>query len=229
MRRSRVLSHPVTIAAEDNTMVTIAITGYITGSVTSHPQFSLHSGEFRELTSYGDYTLIRSNHPISVYQFSNSNNFDGVINSDPFMLLVPSRNHYLNTFNIATAPFWHDLKKEDDLHYINIAVPAEYFRPNQITVDNSTVTSEFKAIRQPDNSIWGYATQMNISAGSHVIKHLNPDAVMSVTVYGFGNRMSYGFGAGMKLQYTDDGKCLDNECLDKYLISSCRKHNCGLC
>ena len=214
------------IAAEDNTMVTIASTGYTTGSVTSHPQFSLDSGEFRELTSSGDYTVIRSNHPISVYQFSYSNDFDGVTNSDPFMLLVPSRNQYLNTFNIATAPFWHD---RDDLHCINIAVPAEYFRSNQIKVDNSPVTSKFKVVRRPDHSIWGYATQMSISAGSHVIKHLNPGAVMSVTVYGFSNQMSYGFVAGMKLQYTDDGKCLDNECLDKYLISSCRKHSCGLC
>ena len=216
------------IAAEDYTTVTLTRTNYNDGVVISNPQFVLNSGEFREIL-INDYTLIKSDHPISVYQFSRSSETDGVANSDPFMLIIPSRNQYLNTYNIATAG--HDLYKEGSRfygysHYISIAIPAEYFRSNQIVINNLPVTSAYKVIRHPDNSIWGYATQMKISGGSHVIKHLNPNAVMSVTVYGFSYRASYGFAGGMKLEHPDNGKCLLICTLG--IQSSCRQNSCVL-
>ena len=201
------------IAVENYTIVALTRTNYYSGVVTSDPQFVLNSGEFREIF-ISDYTLIQSNRPISVYQFSTSSETDVVTNSDPFMLMVPSRKQYLNTYYMATAPYSHELYKESSRyfgysHYINIAVPVEYFRSNHILIDNSPVTSVYKPIRLPDNSIWGYATQMRIGGGSHVIKHLNPIAIMAVTVYGFSYRVSYGFAGGMKLEHPDNGKCLN--------------------
>ena len=199
------------IASQDSTIVDVTYTDYITGSVKSTSTFSLNSGQFKELT-VGDYALIKSNHPIAVFQISTSSYTDNNLKSDPFLLMVPSRQQYLKNYIITTAPFNSELEgKTADLvaytHYINIAVPAKFLKRNRIVMNGRAIDiSVFKPIRFSNNIIWGYGVQLKVEPGVHVIKHLNRNAVLSVVVYGFTSQMSYGYYGGLQLPTVSDGK-----------------------
>ena len=203
------------IASQHSTTVSVTYTDYVTGSVTSTSIFSLNSGQFKELTM-GDYAMIKSNHPIAVFQISMSSYTDQNFKSDPFMLMVPSRKQYLNSYTITTAPFQHDLEGRIPnlvayTHYINIAVPVEFFNANQILVDGRAIDiSAFKPIRFSNNHIWGYGAQLKLEPGIHVVKHLNSKAVLSVVVYGFTSQMSYGYCGGLHYPTISNGEIMCN-------------------
>ena len=152
-----------------------------------------------------DFMLIQSNHPIGVFQFSRSYTTDNVIFSDPFMLSVPSCEQYRDSYVVAPAPF--DPSIEGSVtgriayaNYTNIAVPVEHFNASLITVNNNTInTSDFKPIRRADSSIWGYGAQLLLDEGAQVIKHQDPNATLSVIMYGFSNQMSWGCTGGTGL------------------------------
>ena len=207
------------IASQDSTTVDVTYTDYVTGSVTSTSTFSLNSGKFKELT-VGDYVLIKSNHPIAVFQISTSSYTDNNLKSDPFMLMVPSRKQYLNSHTITTAPFQYDLEGRIPnlvayTHYINIAVPAEFFNANQIVINGRTIDiSVFKPIRFSNNRIWGYGAQLKLEPGVYVVKHLNRKALLSVVVYGYTTQMSYGYYGGLHYPAISNGKVT---CVVNYL------------
>ena len=141
-----------------------------------------------------DYTLIQSNNSIGVFQFSRSYLTDGNIISDPFMLWVPSCEQHHDSFTVAPAPFDPSIEgtvvgRDAYVNYTNIAVPAEYFNANMITIDNNPIdASDFTAIRRSDNSIWGYGAWLTLDVGAQVIRHQDPNAALSVTMYGFSNQ-----------------------------------------
>ena len=191
-------------ASQDSTLISITHTDTVNGTVTSDPNFILNRNQFRELV-IDDFTLIESNYEIGVFQISRSWQTDDVIDSDPFMLAVPSREQYQNSYVVAPAPF--DPSIESSIYrriayvnYTNIAIPAKYFNASLITVNNNTVNaSDFKPIRRADNSTWGYGAQLFLDEGAQVIKHEDPNAALSVTLYGFSNQMSWGCPGGVGL------------------------------
>ena len=204
------------IASQDSTTVDVTYTDHATGSVKSTSTFSLNSGQFKELT-VGDYALIKSNHPIAVFQISRSFLTDNNIRSDPFMLMVPSRQQYLNGYTIASAPFQDDLEGRIPnlvayTHYINIAVPAEFFNANQIVGNFGfpiAPASSYSPIRYSNNKVWGYGAQLRFSR-IQIIKHLNRNAVLSVVVYGFTTQMSYGYCGGLHYPTISNGEIICN-------------------
>ena len=205
------------IASQDSTNVDVTYTDYVTGSVKSTSTFSLNLGQFKELIM-GDYALIKSNHPIAVFQISTSSYTDNNLKSDPFLLMVPSRKQYLNSHTITTAPFQLDLEGRIPnfvtyTHYINIAVPAEFFNANQIVMNGRAIgVSVFKPIRFSNNRIWGYGAQLKVEPGIYVVKHLNRKALLSVVVYGFTTQMSYGYCGGLHYPTISNGEvtCVAN-------------------
>ena len=224
------------IASQDSTTVDVTYTDYVTGSVTSTSTFSLNSGQFKELT-VGDYALIKSNHPIAVFQISTSGYTDNNLKSDPFLLMVPSRKQYLNSHTITTAPFQHDLEETISnfvayTHYINIAVPAEFFNANQIVMNDRAIDiSMLKPIRFSNNRIWGYGVQLKVEPGVYVIKHLNRNAVLSVVVYGFASQMSYGYYGGLHYPTISNGEVTCHIC-SQLIITNFTKfclHRCHCC
>ena len=153
----------------------------------------------------GDFALIQSNNPIAVFQFSRSFITDNNIISDPFMLSVPYCEQYRDSYAVAPAPFNETIEgtvfgRVAYVNYTNIAVPAKYFNASLITVNNSPINaSEFRPIRRADNSIWGYGAQLLLDKGAQVIRHQDPNAALSVTLYGFSNQMSWGCTGGTGL------------------------------
>ena len=201
-------------ASQDSTTVNVTYTDISSGMVTSDSfSFTLNRNEFRELGgtslvvtgAIADFALIQSNNPIAVFQFSRSFSTDNNIISDPFMLSVPSCEQYRNSYAVAPAPFDPSIEgtvsgRVAYVNYTNIAVPAEYFNASLITVNNNPINaSEFRPIRRADNSIWGYGAQLLLDEGAQVIRHSDPNAALSVTLYGFSNQMSWGCTGGTGL------------------------------
>ena len=92
------------IAAQNFTTVSVTRTDINSSIATTDPSITLNAGQFKELV-IGDYSLIQSNRPIAVVQFSMSWQQKGVKLSDPFMLYVPPCEQYHNSYGVATAPF----------------------------------------------------------------------------------------------------------------------------
>ena len=191
-------------ASQASTTVSVTRTDISSGMVTSDPSFTLNRNQFREL-EIGDYALIQSNNPIGVFQYSRSYTADSNIISGPFMMWVPSCEQYRDSFAVAPAPFDPRIEGTIDgrvayVNYTNIAVPAEYFNASMITVNNTPINaSEFNAIRRADNSTWGYGAQLALDVGAQIIRHQDPNAALSVTMYGFSNQMSWGCTGGSGL------------------------------
>ena len=183
-------------ASQASTTVNVIRTNISSGMVTSDTSFTLGHNEFRELV-ISDYTLIQSNNPIGVFQFSRSFRTDNIINSDPFVMWVPPCEQYRDSFAVAPAPFHPSIAgtvagRVAYVNYTNIAVPAEYFNASMITVNNNPIdASQFRAIRRADNSTWGYGAQLTLDVGAQVIRHQDPNAALSVTMYGFSNQQSW--------------------------------------
>ena len=201
-------------ASQDSTAVNVTYTDINSGMVTSDSfSFTLNRNGFRELGgvsiaatgAIADFALIQSNNPIAVFQFSRSFTTDNNIISDPFMLSVPPCEQYRDSYAVAPAPFNETIEgtvtgRVAYVNYTNIAVPLEYFNASLITVNNNTINaSEFRPIRRADNSIWGYGAQLLLDEGAQVIKHQDPNAALSVTLYGFSNQQSWGYTGGTGL------------------------------
>ena len=194
------------IASQDSTTVNVTFTDYDTGAVTTLPSFTLNAEEFREIDT-GAYTLIQSNRPIAVIQFSKSWQTDGVRQSDPFMLYVPPCEQYHSSYGVATAPFDPSLEGTADnplrgpyVNYTNIVIPAAYYDVDQLTINGVTPSADdFIAIRNADNSTWGYGAQLLLDAGAQIISYHDHEAGFGVTMYGFSNQMSWGYTGGMGL------------------------------
>ena len=192
-------------ALYDSTIISVTYTNLVNGAVTSGDSFVLNRNGFRELDNIEDFTLMQSNYPIAVFQFSRSSSADNIINSDPFMLSVPPLEQYRNSYVVAPAPFnisviGNTPTRVAYVNYTNIAVPSKHFNSSLITINNNTINaSEFKPIRRSDNSTWGYGAQLLLNNGTQVIKHENTNAAILVTIYGFSNQMSWGCAGGTGL------------------------------
>ena len=69
-----------------------------------------------------------------------------------------------------------------------------------ITINNNLInSSDFRAIRRSDNSIWGYGAQLTLDERAQVIRHQDPNAALSVTMYGFSYLQSWGCTGGTGL------------------------------
>ena len=195
-------------ASQASTTVSVIRTDISSGMVTSDPSFTLDRNGFMELV-ISDYTLIQANNSIGIFQFSRSFRTDNVLNSDPFMLWVPSCEQYRDSYVVAPLPFDPSIEgttvgRVAYANYTNIAVPAEYFNASMITVNNNPINaSAFRAIRRSDNSIWGYGAQLTLDEGGQVIRHQDTNAVLSVTMYGFSNQQSWGCTGGTGLAPVD--------------------------
>lgn len=123
--------------------------------------------------------------PILVAQFSNGQNYDGVV-SDPFMMLVPPYEQFLNRYTISTPASGFAG------HYVNIVAPAAAV--GKVQVDGAAVPADrFVPIGASGFS----GAQVPIATGAHT---LTGPTRFGAFVYGFGSYDSYGYPAGTSLR-----------------------------
>ena len=147
---------------------------------------------------------LQATNPVIVAQYSQGYRVDiactGSELGDPFMSLIPPVIQYLNNYTIPAitgeaGPF--------PARYVSISVSEIFFHPSRIMIDGlpiEPVMSAWQGIYCSDGEICGYGIYRHITSGDHIVYHENPNAALSVQIYGFQRQNSYGFQAGMKLQ-----------------------------
>ncbi len=162
------------LASEDGTTV----------SINGGAAISLNAGEFYE-TVLSVASFIESNKPVSVAQYSQGTNCDGVP-SDPFMIMLSPVEQVIDyvVFQAFNTPAISQF-------YTNIVVETPY--TSLVELDGAAVTG-WAAV--PANGDYSYV-QLAVTQGTHILT--SPEGVLA-TVYGFGNVESYGYLAGANIQ-----------------------------
>ncbi len=173
------------VAAVDNTEVRIA-----------DDEIFLDAGEVFEDTLTDEAKAISASGPILVAQYRKSTNVENTRNdgrvADPFMVLVPPVEQYLNQYLLVNAQTYEDDRAIYEFHYLTIVAPKEA---------RSTIRLQpppLDDIRWTDipGSDFAYAHAL-VESGVH---ELSAAANISVIAYGYGHADSYGYPGGLLLE-----------------------------
>jgi PKD repeat protein len=175
------------LAAVDNTTVKIG----------NKPPITLNRGEFYEfILLNSEYSLIESNNPILLAQYSNSRDYDSAYTNgdgDPFMVIVSPVNQTREKVSFVA----YKSTKIKDKYFLNVVVKDD--ADGKIFLDTSTPV--------PFTSLIGTGykfAQMNIQEGNHTLESTEPGKGFIAYVYGFGGVESYGYGVGFNLDIVLD-------------------------
>ena len=186
------------IAAQNSTTISV--------NCTTFPQEKLYSllvaGNWTELKiNPNSFCNIESSAPILVTQFALGFQADE-ITGDPFMMMIPPVEQYSNNyvFNIPSR---------FNTNYITIYASTKYYQPNKILLDSaSLLSSTWTEIYCSSGCICGYITRVALSAGNHALLHVDSDARIGASVYGFNWGDSYGYPGGLKLIAPIGSECI---------------------
>jgi len=166
------------LASEDNTTVMAVFED------GTSQEFVLNAGQFADDIQTG-VTQFVADRPILVAQYSLGSQFDGVP-SDPFMMLVPPAEQFLDRYTFATPDNF-------DVHFVNVVAEASDAFSGAVVLDGAPVSAGvFAAV---EGTTLAYAT-LQISEGSHTMVAPNR---FGISVYGFAADDSYGYPGGIAL------------------------------
>ena len=144
---------------------------------------TLNKGQKYEQIITGPATITADN-PVLVAQYSNGTNFDGVT-SDPFMMLIPPFEQFLNGYTVTTPASGFTL------NFINVVAPNAAV--GTTTLDGVAIPA---ASFTPIGASGFSGTQRSVSLGSHRLAGPLP---FGTFVYGFASFDSYGYPGGLAL------------------------------
>ena len=178
-----VASHPPTSVTVNCTNVTQPAS-YLLTAATNWKEFEIIPESFCSITSTA---------PILVIQFAGGAD-RGTNLGDPSALMLPPVEQFSNNYVFNVLP-------EFAVNYITVYVTPEFFQADRIFVDSITLEpSRWSPIYCSENILCGYITRVNLtSTRDHRVYHLDQEAQVGVSVYGFDNSNSYGYLGGMKL------------------------------
>jgi hypothetical protein len=162
------------MASQSNTTVTI------NGAVQP---VIVNPGDFIE-TNLAIQSIISSDKPILVSQYSNGSSWDGVT-SDPFMMFIPPFEQFLANYTLSTSD------NNFTGNYINVVAPNAIV--GSMTLDGLPIPIvEFTPI-----GVSGFSgAQLTVALGSHTLAGVLPFGCFD---YGFGAYDSYGYPGGQAL------------------------------
>ena len=113
------------------------------------------------------------------------------------MMLIPPVEQFSN--NYVTIPTF-------ELNYVTIYGEPDYFQLGKFYIDENNLSNSVPVVTivsgcltTPD--VYGYFTRVNLTTpGDHRLYHLDQNARLGVSVYGFRIDYSYGYPGGMKLR-----------------------------
>ncbi len=163
------------VAAEDSTEILM----------DGEPLVTLDAGKFHQRLISGAQTITASK-PISVTQFSRSQQCDNVT-GDPFMIVISPDEQLLDriTFNALQVTVIEN-------YYLNIVSKTSGL--DLLTLDEAVISDQFNDV--PGNPELSYA-QLEIEAGNHTI---SSDSGFIAYVYGYGVIESFGYATGVSLK-----------------------------
>jgi hypothetical protein len=122
-------------------------------------------------------TRIASDKPIQLTQLASSSDFDGVRNSDPFLVNVPARAHFTTNHTFATGG------TNFLTHHVSVVVPSSVV---SLTFNGTAIAPGFTNI---PSSNFKYA-HLNVGQGIHTLSAAEP---FGAIVYGWSEYESYGW------------------------------------
>ncbi len=171
------------LASVDDTMVRV------NGQLVA----TLDRGQFFEQILTGP-SVIDSDKPILVAQYSNGSQFDGVT-SDPFMMLIPPYEQFLSSYTVSTPATGFER------NFINLIVPAQAV--GLVELDGLAVPADqYLAI----GTSGFFGIQLPVELGSHDLFGPLP---FGAFMYGFSNFDSYGYPGGLSLAPVASASQLD--------------------
>jgi len=166
------------MAAQNNTVV--SVNGVLVAT--------LGRGEIFE-TVLTVASVITSNQPVLLAQYSNSTSFDGVT-SDPFEVIIPPFEQFLAGYTITTPASGFGI------NFVNVV--ASNSGVGTISIDGVIIPAgDYTAI--PGSSFSGVAVP--VSVGNHSLSGPGP---FGLTSYGFASFDSYGYPGGLALAAISD-------------------------
>lgn len=170
------------VALADNTTVKIVTNG-------TERTFELNEGESSTeflpiVDNVGHY--IEASQPIMLAHISNSGQYDGVDDSDPFMDLVPAIEQSIDkiVFNVFEGTTIEN-------YYITIVTHADNI--DNVFLDGVSIADEFSGLIETGREEYRFA-RFPIEPGNHVLE--SSGRGFMANVYGYELRESYGYIAG---------------------------------
>ena len=160
---------------------------YFLTTATNWQEFEIFPDSFCSIISTG---------PILVAQFALGFRVRGLF-GDPFMMLIPP----VEQFNKNSYVF--NSLSTFDVNCITVYVEPEHFQPKKIYIDENSLNSSLWSQVEgclTTNNVCGYITRVQLTTtGNHRLYHLDQNARIGVSVYGFRRITSYGYPGGIKL------------------------------
>lgn len=143
-----------------------------------------------------DYCCIESTNPLLVMQLGKGSSLNSGL-GDPLLVTIPAAQQYTNNFTVIQD-------QSSSHHYLNVIVPVRYFNNtpqghSRISINNVTASRSWSPIFCSTGQICAYGTQTRLEDNFATVIHEDPEAGMSVTVYGLGVDVAYGYSAGYNL------------------------------
>lgn len=152
-------------------------------SINGEQIITLNRGELFE-TVLTEFSEINATGPVMVAQYSPGQAFDNV-ESDPFMMLIPANEQFLDHYNFATPADGFAR------NFVNVVVPTT--SADRVMLDGGVVDAAlFSVIGASGFS----GAQLPLTPGSHTIE---ADQPLGIYVYGFDDFDSYGYPGGLAL------------------------------
>ncbi|XP_066303646.1 IgGFc-binding protein-like [Branchiostoma lanceolatum] len=172
------------VAARDNTLV----------DITNENTKSLNSGEFWEIDVPSDgYRHVTSSEPVLLVQYSKTGKVDNTV-TDPFMMVIPPVAQFETEYTFATVDLISTNQLRTD-HYVNLVMRSA--EKTGLRLDGQRLPGDTTWHDVPGTDF--AAVQLNISAGTHTVRHLSPIVNIGLFSYGFTNLESYGYPGGLRL------------------------------
>jgi len=152
-------------------------------SINGVPVATLARGQFHETVLTGA-SVINSDKPVLVTQYSNSSSFDNVT-SDPFEVVVPPFEQFLASYTITTPATGFST------NFVNVVAPTATV--GSVLLDGIPIPAgSFSPIGASGFS----GAQVPIVLGNHSLSGPLP---FGITTYGFADYDSYGYPGGLAL------------------------------
>ena len=159
------------------------------------------------------YCTIQSNKPLAVMQYATShsandpNSVPTSVNAvkdlgDPAMVWIPAVSQYLNKYLITNDVSIRSQSFTSNGIYVTVlphCFNASAILDNDIPLENNASNwSTFHCSNITD--ICGYGVSVDISQGTHLLKHRNESCSFSAIMFGWGNKKGYAYPAGFGMR-----------------------------
>ena len=167
---------------------------------------TINSGQILEL-QLSTASQIISTAPILVAQYADNSDYDGVVDSDPLMVLVPSINLYGTGYQVEIPPTNYFPSTSN---FLNVVAQTGSAVVGAVVVDALAVPgTDFKPFAA--NGAYSWA-QLLVNTGPHTIATADGTPI-GVTVYGWSQYDAYGYPAGIcapRINRTNEFTCPTN-------------------